>query len=78
MQLVLTGDARDRLTIVLPEELEPNESSMRDAVLAGQPDLEFLVTGGYVDLEFSYTFGSESPNSRKLQRVIDQRGSYAS
>jgi phenylacetate-CoA ligase len=78
MQLVLTGDARDRLTIVLPEELEPNEPSMRDAVLAGQPDLEFLVTGGYVDLEFSYTFGSESPNSRKLQRVIDHKGSYAS
>ena len=63
---------------MLPEELEPNEPSMRDAVLAGQPDLEFLVTGGYVDLEFSYTFGSESPNSRKLQRVIDHKGSYAS
>jgi phenylacetate-CoA ligase len=76
MQLVLTGDARERLTIVLPEQLEPNDSSVRGAVLAGQPDLEFLVTGGYVDLEFSYTYGSESTNSRKLQRVVDLRDNH--
>lgn len=76
MQLVLTGDARDRLTIVLPEQLEPNDSSVRDAVLASQPDLEFLVTGGYVDLEFSYTYGIESTNSRKLRRVVDLRDSH--
>ncbi|MDA1348307.1 MAG: AMP-binding protein [Chloroflexi bacterium] len=76
MQLVVTGEARDLLTIVLPEELEPSDSSVRDAVLAGQPDLEFLVTGGYVDFEFSYTYGRESADSRKLKRVVDLRESH--
>ena len=70
------SDPRLVSLVAVPEQLEPNDSSVRDAVLASQPDLEFLVTGGYVDLEFSYTYGSESTNSRKLQRVVDLRDNH--
>ena len=73
MQLALTRDVRDKLTIVLPEPARSRESRIRDALLASQPDLEFLVAGNYLDLEFSFVDGGDVEGSRKTRRVVDLR-----
>ena len=73
MQVILERDARERLTVVLPRELERDAPSLRETVLAAQPELEFLVTGDYLELDFSFVDAVE----RKQRRVVDLRGSDA-
>ena len=77
MRLVLTREARDRLTIVLPGEMDQDAASLRDAVLDAQPEVEFLVRGGYMDLSLSFVDPDLPADSRKLRRVIDLRGTDA-
>ena len=77
MKLVLTREARDRLTIELPGEMDQDAASLRDAVLDAQPEVEFLVRGGYMDLSLSFVDPDLPADSRKLRRVIDLRGTDA-
>ena len=77
MRLVLTREARDRLTIVLPGEMDEDAAALRDAVLDAQPEVEFLVRGGYMDLGLSFVDMDLPPGGRKLRRVIDLRGTDA-
>ena len=77
MKLVLTREARDRLTIVLPGEMDQDAASLRDAVLDAQPEVEFLVRGGYMDLSLSFVDPDLPADGRKLRRVIDLRGTDA-
>jgi hypothetical protein len=77
MRLVLTREARDRLTIVLPGEMDQDAASLRDAVLDAQPEVEFLVRGGYMDLSLSFVDPDLPADGRKLRRVIDLRGTDA-
>ena len=77
MRLVLTREARDRLTIVLPGEMDEDAAALRDAVLDAQPEVEFLVRGGYMDLGLSFVDMDLPPGGSKLRRVIDLRGADA-
>ena len=77
MRLVLTREVRDRLTIQLPREMGRDADSLREAVLAAQPEIEFLVRGGYMDLDLSFVDLDPPPTGRKLRRVIDLRESDA-
>ena len=77
MRLVLTREARDRMTIVLPGEMDEDAAALRDAVLDAQPEVEFLVRGGYMDLGLSFVDMDLPPGGRKLRRVIDLRGTDA-
>ena len=77
MRLVLTREARDRLTIELPAEMGEDAAALRDAVLDAQPEVEFLVRGGYMDLGLSFVDMDRPPGGRKLRRVIDLRGTDA-
>ena len=77
MRLVLTREARDRLTIVLPGEMDQDAARFRDAVLDAQPELEFLVRGGYMDLSLSFVDMDPPSAARKPRRVTDLRGTDA-
>ena len=77
MRLVLTREARDRLTIELPGEMGEHGARLRDSVLASQPEIEFLVNGGYVDLDLTFVDVDPGDDRRKRRRVIDLRGDDA-
>ena len=77
MRLVLTREARDRLTIEIPVEMGRDAPRLRDAVLDAQPEVEFLVRGGYMDLSLSFVDPDLPADGRKLRRVIDLRGTDA-
>ncbi len=73
MQLVLTRQGRDRLTVVLPDVLCGDEARMRQTLLRSQPDLDFLVGGGYLELSYSFVREDYFDVSRKRRRVVDRR-----
>ena len=75
MQLVLSRETSDELTIVLPESMRPRRAKIMDSLLDGEPDLDFLVESKYLRLEFSFVDADYFRASRKLVRVVDQRES---
>ncbi|MCH7786670.1 MAG: phenylacetate--CoA ligase family protein [Chloroflexi bacterium] len=77
MQLVVTQEDRDRLTIVLPDALRGDEAAIRRSLMASQPDLDFLVGSRYLDLGFSFVDESYFGESRKQKRVVDRRNASA-
>ena len=77
MRLVLTREARDRLTIELPSEMGGHAARLRDSVLAAQPEIEFLVSGGYVDLDLTFVDMELGDDLRKQPKVTDLRGDDA-
>ena len=77
MRLVLTREARDRLIIELPSEMGGHAARLRDSVLAAQPEIEFLVSGGYVDLDLTFVDMEPGDDRRKQRKVTDLRGDDA-
>ena len=77
MQLVVTQEDRDRLTIFLPDAMRGDEAAIRRSLLASQPDLDFLVGSRYLDLGFSFVDESYFGKSRKQERVVDRRNAHA-
>ncbi len=75
MQLVLSRETSDELTIVLPESMRPRRAKIMDSLLDGEPDLDFLVESKYLRLEFSFVDADYFRASRKLARVVDRRQS---
>ena len=57
--------------------MDEDAPRLRDSVLAAQPEVEFLVKGGYMDLGLSFVDTELPPGGRKLRRVIDLRGTDA-
>ena len=75
MQLVLDRQDREVMTVVLPESSKSREAQARESLLVSQPDLDFLVGGGYLDLEFLFVDGGFFGASRKVSKIVDRRGS---
>ena len=73
MQLVLTREGRDRMTIVIPESQREQEAEIRERLFRGQPDLDFLVAGEYIELEFSFVDERFIGAARKRKRIADLR-----
>ena len=73
MQVVLATEAQDVLTVLLPDEMRPNEKRMKDSLLADQLELEFLLTSKLASLRFDYVDESYFTGSRKMKLVDDQR-----
>ena len=73
LQLVLTRDEGEKLTIVLPEALRDQQSKSRKSLLRNQFDLDFLVSSKYLELDFSYVEEGYYANSRKVRKVLDRR-----
>ena len=75
MQLVLSRETSDKLTIVLPESMRRREATIMDSLFDGEPDLDFLVESKYLKLELSFVDAEYFRAFRKLTSVVDQRES---
>ena len=73
MQVVLTTDAHDVLTVLLPDTMRPHEKRMKDSLLSNQLELEFLITSKLASLRFDYVDESYFTGSRKMKLVDDRR-----
>ena len=73
MQVVLTTEAQDVLTVLLPDEMRPHEKRMKDSLLSDQLELEFLLTSKLASLRFDYVDESYFIASRKMKLVDDRR-----
>ena len=73
MQVVLTTEAQDVLTVLLPTEMRPHEKRMKDSLLSDQLELEFLLTSKLASLRFDYVDESYFTASRKMKLVDDRR-----
>ena len=75
MQIVLTRQPLDKLAVVVPESLRENDQKIKQALLKSQPDLDFLVRGGFLDLEVTFTTQNYFDATKKRKRVLDLRES---
>ena len=73
MQVVLTTEANDVLTVLLPDDVRPLEKRMKDSLLSDQLELEFLVASKLASLRFEYVDESYFTGSRKMKLVDDRR-----
>ena len=73
MQVVLTTEAQDVLTVLLPDETRAHEKHMKDSLLSDQLELEFLVTSKLASVRFKYVDESYFTASRKMKLVDDRR-----
>ena len=73
MQVVLTTETQDIVTVLLPGEMRPHEKRMKDSLLSDQLELEFLVTSKLMSLRFDYVDESYFTGSRKMKLVDDRR-----
>lgn len=75
--LLASRDAREHLTVRLERSAAPDPRRLRDAFLAGYPELRSAVEERLLDLTVEVTEGSSldrSPSSGKLRSVVDTRG----
>ena len=73
MQVVLSTEAQDVLTVLLPHEMQPHEKRMKDSLLSDQLELEFLLTSKLASVRFDYVDESYFTGSRKMKLVDDRR-----
>ncbi len=73
MQLILTREAAEKLTIVLPNACEHRETDIRKSLLKGHPDLDFLVGSNYLHMQFAFVEADYFEASRKPKRIVDHR-----
>ena len=73
MQVVLSTEVQDTLTVLLPDTMRPHEKRMKDSLLSDQFELEFLITSRLASLRFEYVDESYFTGSRKMKLVDDRR-----
>ena len=73
MQVALSTEAQDVLTVLLPLEMRDHEKRMKDSLLSEQLELEFLVASKLAFLRFDYVDESYFTDSRKMKLVDDRR-----
>ena len=73
MQVVLTRNGRDELTIVLPESLADDASRIRASLVSKEPDLAYLVSSGFLGLDLDFVDETYFQSQRKTPRIIDRR-----
>ncbi len=74
LQIVLTTEGEDVLSILLPAEMAPHEKRVKGSLLSDQLELEFLVTSRLARLKFEYVEEPYFTGSRKMKLVDDRRG----
>ena len=75
MEVILTRNGQEKLTIVLPDQIARDESRIRKALASREPDLAFLMSSGFLALELNFVDESSLGSPRKAQRIQDRRGS---
>ena len=77
LQIVLDRGDTESVTLRLPARLRAAEPAIRKAVLRREPELAFLVGGGFVNLGLEFVDGDEFEDSRKRPGIVDLRHSGA-
>ena len=76
MQVVLERAAAETITLRLPAGLRDAEQAIYKAVLRREPELHFLVGGGFATLRLQFVDGLDA--SRKRPGIVDLRNAGAS
>ena len=74
MQVILTRNGMEKLTIILPDHLAGRESKIRGSVMAREHELSYLVAAGFLGLELAFVDETYYRSWRKAQRLVDRRG----
>ena len=72
----LNGNGRDRMSVTLPHSLQADETAIVRAMRTREPDLAYLVSSGFLELEVSFV-DKRGLESRKTPRIVDRRHSDA-
>ena len=72
----LGGNGRDRMSVTLPDSLAAHETAIVRAMKTREPDLAYLVSSGFLELEVSFV-DEKRLASRKAPRIVDRRHSHA-
>ena len=73
IEVVLTDDGGDKMTIVLPNNLADDEQIIRRSLTGKEPDLAYLFAGKFVELELAFVDDAHFRDARKEKRVVDLR-----
>lgn len=68
----LSGNGRDRMSVILPDSLAANETAIIRAMKTREPDLAYLVSSGFLELDVSFV-DEKRLESRKTPRIVDRR-----
>ena len=72
----LSGNGRDRMSVALPNYLAPHEPKIVGSMKTREPDLAYLVSSGFLELDFSFV-DEKGLESRKTPRIVDRRHTHA-
>ena len=72
----LSGNGRDRMSVTLPNTLAVNEPKIVGSMRTREPDLAYLISSGFLDLDVSFV-DEKRLESRKSPRIVDRRHSHA-
>lgn len=78
MQIILSREIQDLMTLVLPEYFRLTEAQILKTLLKLQPDLDFLVNSQYIRIEFKYVNTNYFTATRKKRPIVDKRNSDGS
>ena len=74
LEVILSRNSREVMTVVLPDKLAPQEHRIRAAVLRLEPDLAYLSGSGFLALKLTFVNGSYFDSRRKARQIVDRRG----
>ena len=73
IEVLLSDDGKEKLTVVLPQGMASEEPRIRRSLTGKEPDLAYLFAGKFVELELAYAEDSHFRDGRKDRRVVDLR-----
>ena len=74
MEVVLTSNGKEKLTIVLPSQRAADARRIRTVLLKREPDLTYLVGARFLELELEFVDVSHFRSARKANTIVDRRG----
>ena len=72
LEVVLTANGTDALTIALPRRLEPDAKRIRKSLLNGDAELGFLEGSGLIEVKLAFE-DERYFEARKPNRIVDRR-----
>lgn len=73
LQVVISRTSKEMLELVLPDTMETSRKKIKESVVSAEPDLNFLLDTGFVDLSITFVKPSHFNSERKFRRIIDHR-----
>ena len=73
IEVLLSDDGREKLTVVLPQGMASEETRIRRSLTGKEPDLAYLFAGKFVELELAFAEDDHFRDARKDRRVVDLR-----